>query len=58
MGLLNGAMVAGFRMMPFIVTLGTMTVYLGIAKIIAKETTIRPDLSRQVPVWLQELPVN
>ena len=54
-GLINGLLISTLRVVPFIVTLGTMTVYLGIAKIIAKETTIRPDLSRQVPAWLQEL---
>ena len=30
-GLFNGAIIAGFRMMPFIVTLGTMTFYRGLA---------------------------
>ena len=54
-GLINGLLVSGLRVVPFIVTLGTMTVYLGIAKIIAEETTIRPDLTRQIPVWLQDL---
>src|SRR5436190_14347707 len=54
-GLINGLLISSLRVVPFIVTLGTMTVYLGIAKIIAQETTIRPDLTRQVPVWLQEL---
>lgn len=54
-GLVNGLLVSALRVVPFIVTLGTMTVYLGVAKIIAGETTIRPDRSRQVPVWLQDL---
>jgi ribose/xylose/arabinose/galactoside ABC-type transport system permease subunit len=54
-GLVNGVLVSSLRVVPFIVTLGTMTIYLGIGKIIAKETTIRPEVSRQVPVWLQDL---
>src|SRR5579871_6699240 len=33
-GLINGTLVSSLRVVPFIVTLGTMTVYLGIAKII------------------------
>ena len=41
-------------MIPFIVTLGTMSVYLGIAKQIARETTVRPDRYTQVPVWLRD----
>ncbi|HEV3006449.1 MAG TPA: ABC transporter permease [Pirellulales bacterium] len=54
-GLVNGTLISSLRVVPFIVTLGTMTIYLGIGKLIADETTIRPDLSRQVPVWLQDL---
>jgi ribose transport system permease protein len=54
-GFLNGLLISGLRVVPFIVTLGTMTVYLGIAKMVAEETTIRPDLARQVPHWLQDL---
>lgn len=54
-GLINGVLISSLRVVPFIVTLGTMTIYLGIGKIIAKETTVRPEVARQVPVWLQEL---
>lgn len=50
-GLVNGALISGLRIVPFIVTLGTMTIYLGVAKIIAAETTVRPSLD-QVPPWL------
>ncbi len=53
-GLLNGLLISALRVVPFIVTLGTMTVYLGIAKLIAKETTIRPPL-KQIPDWLPAL---
>lgn len=53
-GLLNGMLISGLRMIPFIVTLGTMSIYLGIAKLIAKETTVRPDRLTQVPDWMRE----
>jgi len=39
-GLINGAVIAGFRMMPFIVTLGTMGVMRGIAKWLAGNQTV------------------
>lgn len=53
-GLVNGAFISLLRMVPFIVTLGTMTAYLGVAKIVAEETTVRPRLE-QVPEWLGSL---
>jgi ribose transport system permease protein len=53
-GLLNGALIGGLRIVPFIVTLGTMTLYLGVAKLVAGETTIRPALDR-VPPWIPAL---
>jgi ribose/xylose/arabinose/galactoside ABC-type transport system permease subunit len=54
-GLLNGSLISFLRVVPFIVTLGTMTLYLGIAKLIAQETTVRPDRATQVPDWLSDL---
>ena len=51
-GFLNGVLISALRVVPFIVTLGTMTLYLGVAKIIAEETTVRPDRTTQVPDWL------
>ena len=39
-GLLNGLMIAGFRMMPFIVTLGTMGIVRGVAKWLAGNQTV------------------
>ncbi|HZQ48221.1 MAG TPA: ABC transporter permease [Verrucomicrobiae bacterium] len=39
-GSINGAMVAGFRMMPFIVTLGMMGIARGIAKWLAKSQPV------------------
>lgn len=53
-GLINGALITALRIVPFIATLGTMTVYLGIAKLVAEETTVRPSPS-QVPEWLGQL---
>jgi ribose transport system permease protein len=45
-GLLNGVVIGGFRMMPFIVTLGMMGVARGVAKWLAgNETVSAPDSS-------------
>ncbi len=53
-GAINGSLVSGLRVVPFIVTLGTMTLFLGIAKLIAEETTVRPEIT-QNPMWLKQL---
>ncbi len=53
-GLANGLLISCLRVVPFIVTLGTMTIYLGLAKYVANETTIRPPLA-SVPGWLGSL---
>jgi ribose/xylose/arabinose/galactoside ABC-type transport system permease subunit len=53
-GAVNGAMVSALNVAPFIVTLGTMTAYLGIAKLVADETTVRPPLE-SVPSWMNGL---
>jgi ribose transport system permease protein len=52
-GLVNGALVGWLRVVPFIVTLGTMRAYLGLGNALANETTLRPDTATQVPQWLQ-----
>ncbi|HVA45808.1 MAG TPA: ABC transporter permease [Pirellulales bacterium] len=39
-GMVNGILIAGLRVVPFIVTLGSMMIYLGVGKLIANETTI------------------
>ncbi len=54
-GLINGVVISTLRVIPFIVTLGTMTLYLGVANMLAKETTVRPDRATQVPRWLERL---
>jgi len=41
-GLLNGVLCVGLRIVPFVVTLGTMMIYRGLAKIIAQERPIYP----------------
>jgi ribose transport system permease protein len=53
-GLVNGALISALKVAPFIVTLGTMTVCLGIAKLIANETTVRPPLET-IPRWMNGL---
>jgi ribose/xylose/arabinose/galactoside ABC-type transport system permease subunit len=53
-GLVNGLLISLLRIVPFIVTLGTMTIYLGVAKYLADETTVRPDRER-IPQWLSGL---
>ncbi len=54
-GFLNGLLVSSLRVIPFIVTLGTMQLYLGISKYMADETTVRPARATQVPPWISEL---
>ncbi|MDR3426627.1 MULTISPECIES: ABC transporter permease subunit [Silvimonas] len=51
MGALNGVMVAGFKINPFVVTLGTMTALRGAAYLFADGTTV---LNRDIPSfeWL------
>ena len=41
-GFVNGSLICALKVVPFIVTLGTMTIYLGLAKFLANETTIKP----------------
>lgn len=49
-GLINGALVAGLRLTPFIATLGTMSALRGLAKGLAREQKIDAE-----PGWLEEL---
>jgi ribose transport system permease protein len=53
-GCANGLLISLLRIVPFIVTLGTMTIYLGLAKIVGDNTMVRP-LPGQVPQWMTEL---
>lgn len=54
-GLVNGLLISYLRIVPFIVTLGTMQIYLGWAKWVADNTTVRPDRETQVPKWCADL---
>jgi ribose transport system permease protein len=53
-GLVNGSLISLLRVVPFIVTLGTMTIYLGLAKLIGQSTMVRPSPA-QVPDWMRTL---
>jgi len=53
-GCANGMLISLLRIVPFIVTLGTMTIYLGLAKIVGDNTMVRP-LPDQVPLWMKQL---
>lgn len=50
-GLLNGLFIGVLRIAPFIVTLGTMTIFLGIAKHLANSSTVFVERQR-IPEWL------
>lgn len=54
-GLLNGMLISQLKLVPFIVTLGTMQLYLGLAKLLADNTTVRPDRAEQIPAWVPNL---
>ncbi|PZQ97007.1 MAG: ribose ABC transporter permease [Cereibacter sphaeroides] len=48
-GLANGALIAGLRLPPFIVTLGSLTAVRGIARLLGKDTTVfNPDLPFEI----------
>ena len=53
-GLLNGLIISLTEMVPFIVTLGTMTVFLGLGQVISDESTVYPE-NAHVPDWLNYL---
>jgi ribose/xylose/arabinose/galactoside ABC-type transport system permease subunit len=53
-GCANGLLVSAMKVAPFVITLGTMTICLGVAKLVADETTVRPALS-SVPSWIDGL---
>ncbi|MEX0716289.1 MAG: ABC transporter permease [Planctomycetaceae bacterium] len=55
-GALNGALISALRVVPFIVTLGTMTIFLGLGRILADDTPIRMPEPGMAPRWLLELP--
>lgn len=59
LGGVNGGLISLLRVPAFIVTLGTMQIYLGVGKLVAESAggaaTVRPDINTQVPSWMQEL---
>lgn len=50
-GLANGVMISATKVVPFIVTLGTMTIFLGIGQIISGESTVYAP-KENIPDWL------
>ena len=56
-GLFNGLLVSSLRIVPFVVTLGSMTIFLGIGNQISDNSTIRPQ-AIQTPSWLADLDGN
>jgi ribose/xylose/arabinose/galactoside ABC-type transport system permease subunit len=52
-GLVNGLLVSRLNVVPFIVTLGMMTVYLGAAKLLSGEGTVTPERNL-LPRWLMD----
>lgn len=54
-GFVNGALISFLRLVPFIITLGTMTIFLGIGKTIAEDGgTIRPPTG-SIPSWMDSM---
>lgn len=54
-GLINGLLVTSLRMVPFIVTLGTMQMARGLAKLVAKEQNIYPPSDVVGDLWIARL---
>ncbi|MEE2640210.1 MAG: ABC transporter permease [Planctomycetota bacterium] len=58
-GLANGMAIAFLKIVPFVVTLGTMTIFLGIGNLISGNVPIRTVRGDMVPSWLyQSLSLN
>jgi ribose transport system permease protein len=54
-GILNGAIIAGLRMMPFIVTLGTMGIVRGAAKWLSGKQTVNNPENSPVNEWMARI---
>ena len=52
-GFVNGGLISLTKVVPFIVTLGTMTIFLGIGQIISAESTVYAD-GKNIPRWLSD----
>lgn len=58
-GVVNGFAVAFLKIVPFVVTLGTMTIFLGIGNLISGNVPIRTVRGDMVPSWVyQSLSLN
>lgn len=56
-GFLNGLLTTRLRIVPFIVTLGTASIYLGLGNLLSGNVPIRPALD-QVPNWISGIVSN
>lgn len=56
-GLFNGLLISGLRIVPFVVTLGSMTMFLGLGNLLSGNVPIRPTFA-QIPGWLDNLDGN
>ncbi len=50
-GVVNGGLISATKVVPFIVTLGTMTIFLGIGQIVSNESTVYAP-KENIPDWL------
>jgi len=53
-GVINGVLISKLNLAPFIVTLGTMTIFVGIGNLISGNSPIRPT-AEQRPEWMMSL---
>ncbi|MEQ8787916.1 MAG: ABC transporter permease [Pirellulaceae bacterium] len=56
-GFFNGLLKSSLRIVPFIVTLGTASIYLGLGNLLSGNVPIRPGLD-QVPDWISGIVSN
>jgi ribose transport system permease protein len=57
-GLVNGGLIVSLRVIPFVVTLGTMTIFVGLARIGVNSVTSGSHVSPavdEVPMWLAKM---
>ncbi len=57
-GLINGGLIVSLRVIPFVVTLGTMTIFVGLARIGVNSVTTGSHISpsrEEIPYWLDKM---
>lgn len=54
-GLFNGVLIAGLRLVPFIITLGSMTIFVGIGKMLCDQGGTLTPPRESIPNWLREM---